>query len=340
MNITFFELEDWEKEYVRKELKGNKILFIDRPLDKKIAKKIDSTEIAACFIYSKINKDVIKALPLLKFISTMSTGYDHIDLEECKNKKVKVCNVPTYGENTVAEHTFALILSLSRKVPESIERTKKGNFSLDGIRGFDLKDKTLGVIGSGNIGQHVIRIAKGFEMNVICSDPIAEKKPEFKKLAKKIGFKFVSLNDLMKKSDILTLHCPHNKYTHHLINKKNINHLKKGVYIVNTARGELIETEALLEGLKKGIIAGAGLDVLEGENYIREEKQLLHKKFQSECDLNTIYEDHMLISQDNVLITPHNAFNSKEALYRILDTTIENIKAFVKKKKLVNEVKV
>lgn len=327
MKIAFFEVEPWEIDYLRERLKGSELLFFEEELDSKNLEKILDVEILSPFIYSQIDKNVINSLNSLRYITTRSTGFDHIDLKTCKKKKIFVSNVPSYGENTVAEHTFALILALSRKLLQSIERTRKGDFTLEGLRGFDLKEKTLGVVGTGHIGRHVIRIAKGFEMNVLAFDIKRDQK-----FAKEMGFNYVSLNYLLKNSDIVTLHLPYNKKTHHLINSKTLKLFKKGAYLINTARGGICDTTALLKGLEKGIFAGLGLDVLEEECFIKEERELLTKSFKKSCDLKTVLENHILLNQPNVIITPHNAFNSKEALMRILDTTIENIKSFVKGK--------
>ena len=331
--IVFFELEHWEKEYLLKKLKNCKVQFIEDQLNEDNLNQIKDVNAIGIFIYSVVNKKILQNLPNLKLIVTLSTGFDHIDLKECKKRKITVCNVPHYGENTVAEHTFALILNLTRKIHKAYERTIRGDFSIEGLRGIDLQEKTLGIIGAGSIGQHVIRIAKGFEMKVIAYDKFRNLK-----LAKRLGFKYISFNDLLKNSDIITLHVPYNKSTHHLINKKAISKMKKGVIIINTARGGIIETSALLQGVQSGKIAGAGLDVLEEECFIREEKQILSKHFLKECDLKTVLQNHILLKQDNVIITPHNAFNSWEALHRILDTTISNINSFLKKKP-VNVVK-
>src|SRR3989339_1061456 len=214
---AFFEVEDWEREHIKKGLKNANIVFFGRELDSHSINDIKNIDVLSVFIYSKITREVIGKLPKLKLIATMSTGYEHIDLEECRKRNIAVCNVPNYGENTVAEHTFALILALSRKICQSYERTKKGDFSLDGLRGFDLKGKTLGVVGAGSIGQNVIRIAGGFEMNVVAFDVRKDAA-----LAKKLGFKYANLNNLLKISDIITLHAPYNKFTHHMINKSNI----------------------------------------------------------------------------------------------------------------------
>jgi len=202
------------------------------------------------------------------------------------------------------------------------------------LRGVDLRGRTLGVIGVGSIGQHVIRMANGFEMNVIAFDVFKNNK-----LQKKLNFKYVDFNNLLKNSDIITLHCPYNKHTHHLINKNNIKKIKKGALLINTARGALIDTDALVRALDAGILKGAGLDVLEDECYVKEDKQVMSKHFPKKCDMRIILENHILAKKDNVIITPHNAFNSVEALQRILDTTVDNIKGFLRKE-VINNVDV
>lgn len=334
INIAFFEAEKWEEEYFKKNLgKNNNLTFFRGPINKKNINKIKNVEILAVFIYSNVGKEIIDSLPKLKYITTMSTGFDHIDVASAKEKKIKVSNVPFYGENTVAEHTFALILALSRRIPESIEKIKKFDFSPNGLMGIDLKEKTLGVVGLGHIGKHVARIARGFEMKVIAFDT----KKDFR-LAKKLDFKYVSFDNLLANSDFISLHAPYNEHTHHMINKKNINKIKKGSFLINTARGQLIDSKALLVALDKNILAGAGLDVLEEEGFIKEEKELLTKEFQKKYNLETALRGHVIMQHPKVIVTPHNAFNSKEALKRILDTTIENINAFSKRKS-VNLVK-
>jgi len=321
--ICFFELEDWEKEYVKKNLKGFSIRFVDGPLTAENALKVKDCEIIGIFIYSKINADILNMLPKLKMVATFSTGYDHIDIAECEKRGIVVCNVPTYGENTVAEHTFALILALSRKVFQSIERTRKGSFDYDGLRGFDLKGKTLGLIGTGHISAHVARIAYGFEMNIIGYD--LHENPD---IVKDYGLQYVDLNTLLKTADIISLHLPLNDKTKYTINKKNIGLLKNSAIIINTARGGLIETDALVKALQGKKIAGAGLDVLEEESAIKEEKQLLSDQFAPKYNMQTLLENHLLFQSENVIITPHNAFNSNEALQRIIDTSLDNIRRF------------
>ncbi|MBI5391774.1 hydroxyacid dehydrogenase [Candidatus Woesearchaeota archaeon] len=333
MKIAFFELELWEQAYFQERLKGHKLFFFNHELTDKDLGKIKGFDVIGCFIYSHLTADRINQLPKLRLIATMSTGFDHIDLEVCKQRKIIVCNVPSYGENTVAEHTFALILALSRKIVDSVGRTKQDDFSLHGLRGFDLKGKTIGIIGPGHIGQHVMRIARGFEM-----DCIAYSHHHDKKLAKLFQFKYVTLDFLLQNSDIITIHCPLTSETKHLLNIQNIKKIKKGAYLINTARGDIVETKALMYALEHKILAGAGIDVLEGESSLKEEKELLHKQFVEKRDLELVLENHALLREHNVIITPHNAFNSKEALMRILDVTIENIQGVIKKR-IRNQVK-
>jgi len=333
MKLGFFEIEPWEKKFFNSSLSKDNSMFTTSKLTLKNVKRYSHLEGISIFVHSEINKRILDQLPNLKLITTMSTGFDHINLKECKKRKIKVCNVPTYGENTVAEHTFSLILSLSRKIIDCSNRTKKVCFDLSGLRGFDLKGKTIGVVGGGNIGKHVIRMANGFEMNILVFDLWKDQK-----LAKKMNFKYSSLENLFKNSDIITLHVPHNSHTHHLVNKSLFSLMKKTAYLVNTSRGEIVNTDDLVKALKSKKIAGAGLDVLEGENLLIEEAVLGRKIHMDSGARRVIVEDHDLLKMDNVIITPHNAFNTHEALQRILDTTVESIKGF-KRKKYVNLVK-
>lgn len=325
MKIAFFEIKDWQEEYIRERIKGHELYFTEEKLTEKNASEFKDYDVVSVFIYSKVSKEVIGKLENLKFVTTRSTGFDHIDLEVCKEKNVSVSNVPFYGENTVAEHTMALILSLSRNLQTSFDKVHRGDFSLEGIRGFDLKGRTLGVIGTGHIGLHVVRMAKGFEMDIIAFDINKDKEK-----AEELGFEYVEFDTLLQESDIVTLHAPLNEHTKHMINKDNINDMKKGSYIVNTSRGGLVETEALIKGLQDGTIAGAALDVLEEEKFIDEEIELL-SHLSAEKQKNML-QNHILLRMPNVIITPHNAFNSQEALERILNTTIENIKTYIKGK--------
>ncbi|MBS3109742.1 hydroxyacid dehydrogenase [Candidatus Woesearchaeota archaeon] len=326
VKVGFFEVQEWEEATLKSDLAGCDVTFFSEELKLDNVHDAFDREVISVFIYSNLTKKVLDMLPNLKLIATRSTGYDHIDLAECDRRGIIVCNVPFYGENTVAEHTFALILALSRRIPESYDRTVKADFSIDGLQGFDLRKKTLGVIGTGHIGLHVIRMAKGFEMNVIAYDKFANEK-----LAHRNGFKYVEFDYLLANSDIITLHLPDNKFTHHTINRNNVFKIKKGAYLINTARGGLVETEALVQALVKNQLGGAGLDVLEEESAIKEENQLLSAKFSND-ELKIILRNHILLKLKNVIITPHNAFNSQEALQRILDTSLDNVRAYIQNK--------
>jgi D-lactate dehydrogenase len=322
MRVAFFEMKNWEKNYFKRKLKDHMLKFFAETLNLENMNEIKDFDAVSVFVYSKVDAQIIASLPNLKLVATRSTGFDHIDLEACREKKITVSNVPSYGENTVAEHTFALILSLSRNICKVCTRSLRYDFTIEGLKGFDLKDKTLGVIGAGRIGLHVIRIAKGFGMNVLAYDV-----NQNNLLSEVLGFEYVSLEELLSKSDVITLHVPYNKFTHHLINKDRVRLMKKGAILINTARGAVVDTEALIEALNKGILAGAGLDVLEGEELIKEEKQLLYDQKKLEV-LSNLVKGHILLSKENVVFTPHIAFYSQEALERILEITVQNIKTF------------
>ncbi|MBW2970485.1 hydroxyacid dehydrogenase, partial [Candidatus Woesearchaeota archaeon] len=268
--IAFFRLEKWEEEYIKEHLKGHELVFADKPLTGENVGNFKDVEAVGIFLYSKINQDILSKLPGLKFVATMSTGFDHIDLDACRKKKVVVSNVPAYGDNTVAEHAMGLLLAISKHLVESVERTRKGDFSLEGLRGFDLKGKTVGIIGTGKIGSHMARFARAFDMRVIAFDKFPNES-----VAKEYGFSYVPLDKLFAESDVISLHLPENPETHHTINKDNYKKIKKGCVLINTARGSLVESEAILLGLKEGVFSAAGLDVLEEECAIREEKELV-----------------------------------------------------------------
>lgn len=324
MKIAFYEIKDWEKDYVQSELE-HEFSFFNETLNED---NVVDAEIVSVFIYSKLDKEMLSKFPNLKMIVTRSTGFDHIDLDECKKRGILVTNVPSYGENTVAEHTFALILSLSRNIHRSYVRQLKNDYSAEGLKGFDLKGRTLGVVGAGRIGLHLIRMAKGFGMNVVAFDV---NKDNF--ISEVLGFEYVDFDTLLATSDIISLNVPYNEHTHHLINEDSIQKIKKGAILINTSRGAVVDTPALIKAIDQGIIGGAGLDVLEGERLIKEEKQVLHEKDKSEA-LKTLAKEHELLGKDNVVFTPHIAFYSQEALQRIISKTVDNIKGYIKGKNI------
>ncbi|MSU74248.1 hydroxyacid dehydrogenase [Candidatus Kaiserbacteria bacterium] len=311
MNIQYFSGESWEEIYVREKLPEEHITFYKDPLSAHPELTDSETTVLCVFIDSPVGESEMSRFPALKLIATRSTGFDHIDLAAAKAHGIAVVNVPFYGENTVAEFAFALLLALSRRIIDADERVRTGTFSPTGLRGFDLSGKTLGVVGTGHIGVHVIKMAQGFGMKVIAFDAFPNQD-----LSHTLNFSYVSLPELLAQSDIITLHVPYNPHTHHLINAENISSIKKGAYLINTARGAVVDTEALIGALKNETLAGAALDVLEEEDKLQEDQNQIS------------IENHYLINHPRVIVTPHLAFNTTEAVERILSTTIENIQHF------------
>ena len=325
MRVVFAETASWERRYLARALKhtGLSAHFVTEPLTEPVLAKVRGASVVSVFIYSRLTRSLIGRLRGVRLIATRSTGFDHIDLDACRLKHIAVANVPSYGENTVAEHTFALILALSRNVHKAFVRTVKGDFSLTGLQGFDLKGKTIGVVGAGRIGLHVVKMAKGFGMEVLAYDV---RKDAF--MSEVLDFRYAPLADVLRASDIVSLHVPYSPATHHLMNRDTFRLMKRGALLINTARGGLVDTHALVWALDQGLVGGAGLDVLEGEELVKEERQLLEKEFPKER-LITALKNHILLHRENVVITPHIAFDSREALQRILETTVTNIVGFL-----------
>ncbi len=324
MKTVIFEAEPREVP-VFKALKGlDKLLLVDSPLRSDNADQYADAEIVSTFVYSELDRSVLEQLPSLKFIATRSTGFDHIDTLYCAAHGITVSNVPSYGEKTVAEHVFALLLAISHRLPEAMKRVQEGNFSPKGLQGFDLAGKTLGVVGTGSIGRQVIRIASGFSMKVAAFDVNPDPA-----LAKDFGFDYLGFDELLGVSDVITLHVPSRPETRHILSSQAFALMKDGVVLINTARGDLIETTALIQALTSGRVAAAGLDVLPDEPPIREEAELICSAFCDWHDLQNLVADHALLSMRNVIVTPHSAFNTREAVGRIVETTFENINAFL-----------
>jgi len=325
LNVGFFEVPEWEKEYLIPKVTKYTATFSSGIIDKGHIPEKNDYNVLAVFTGSHIEKELLKELPKVQYIATMSTGYDHIDLKDTAGRKIVVSNVPSYGDVTVAEYAFGLLLSISRKIYSAFDRIREtGSFSTEGLRGFDLYGKTLGVIGVGRIGKHVIRIANGFGMRVIAYD--AYTNPA---LEKELNFSYVPLEELLKTSDAITIHVPYLPSTHYLINQQNLSLIKKGCVLINTSRGAVVETLALIKGLKEGILGGVGIDVLEEEGPLKDELEFLLQGKSEEHNLKAIIQNHVLVDMDNVVMTPHNAFNTSEAIQRILDTTLENINGFM-----------
>jgi len=325
MKVIIFEVEPWEAKTFEQLQTEHEVQCVDESLTPDNADQYADAQIISTFLYSDVSATVLQQLPNLKLIATRSTGFDHIDTAYCQEKGITVCNVPSYGDNTVAEHTFGLLLSISHKLTEASDRTRKGDFSQAGLQGFDLRDKTLGVIGTGSIGEYVIGIAKGFRMQVVAFD--VNPQPA---LAERLGFRYAELEQVLAAADVVTLHVPANPKTRHLIAQEQFDQMKAGVVLINTSRGEIVETNALIKALAEGKVAAAGLDVLPEEPVMHEEAELLRSVYQKQHNLDTLLADHVLLRLRNVIITPHSAFNTREAVQRILDTTADNVAHFIR----------
>ena len=321
--IAFFDTKSYDRESFLK-YSGDElnIRFFENRLNE------DTVSMAACcdavcvFVNDNINRRVIEKLENygVKLIALRCAGYNNVDLKYARNR-IKVVRVPAYSPYAVAEHTMGMILMLNRKLHRAYIRTRDHNFSLDSLTGFDLNGKTVGIIGTGKIGQVFAEICKGFGMNILGFDPY-----------KNNNFcgKYVSLEELLSQSDVISLHCPLTHENKYLINENTIKKMKKGAYIINTSRGKLVDTQALITGLKNGQIGAAGLDVYE------EETDLFFEDFSDEI----IRDDTLsnLISMPNVIVTSLQAFLTQEALSSFAETTVKNLKDFFKTGKSENEI--
>ncbi len=325
MKIIFLYKEEWEKSYVEDKFKGKNLdVIFARSLDEVTAENLHSAEAISVFVSHECKQAEMDRLPSLKLIAARSTGFDYVDIALARSRGIEVVYVPSYGENTVAEFAFALLLALSRKIPEAHEQvTETGSFAQGELRGFDLSGKTIGVVGTGRIGLNAIQIAKGFDLNVVAYDPFPKQN-----IDRDMGFRYASFEDLLAVSDIITLHAPYNEHTKHMINEESIYRIKRGAVLINTARGGLVKTEALVKALEEGIISAAGLDVLEEEGDMYDEMKLLGQPHPKLEELRNVLANNYLINHPRVIVTPHIAFNTKEAVERILNTTTENILAF------------
>jgi D-lactate dehydrogenase len=335
MRICFVGTEPATHDFFEKKITGHELYFFDE-----VAEIDCEPEVLSVFIHTRVDAELLAKLPALKLVVTRSTTSDHIDLDACGERGVTVCKVSSYGDNTVAEHTFALILSLARRLREIIEHSGHSHFSYETIRGVELKGKTLGLIGVGRIGRQVVPIARAFGMEVIAHDPQPDDRA-----AAELGFHFTSLDELLRRSHVISIHAPLEPSTRHIMNREAFAKCRPGVLLVNTSRGGIIDTEALVDALDNGTVAGAGLDVLEDERPMRDETshiitdQIIEKMQFSEQEppaqdparvkeLQMLMWNAQLIARPNVIFTPHVAFNSVEAVERINKMTVENIRAF------------
>ena len=287
------------------------------------ASAYEAAEVISTFVNSRLSAAVLTRLPGLRLVATRSTGYDHIDLDYCNEHGVVVCNVPDYGDATVAEHTFALMLAAVRNIVTASQRTRRGDFSQTGLRGMELRGKTLGVVGTGRIGRHVIKIAKGLGMAVIASDV----RPDLE-AARALGFSYGSLIDVLTAADVLTIHVPATMETARLISDPEFSAMKPGAVLVNTSRGSVVDTAALVRALSAGKLRAVGLDVLPQETVIREEAEIFRREPAPAVDLKELVASHVLLHSDKVVVTPHTAYDTDEAVHRIIESTIANIEAF------------
>ena len=329
MKIAFFDTKEYDRELFDKYNKeyGYEIKYYETKLNHETAPLANGYDVVCVFVNDEVDKETIDCLVEnnVKLIALRCAGFNNVDIKYAQDK-IMVVRVPEYSPYAVAEHAVALLLNLNRKLYKAYQRTKKYNFSLNGLLGFDINGKTVGVIGTGKIGKIFIKIMKGFGANVLAYDVYPDKQYE-----EEMNFKYVDLEELLKQSDIISLHCPLTEQTEHIINKDSIKLMKKGVYIINTSRGKLINTKDLINSLQKGDIGGIGLDVYE------EEKEF----FLNDMSNSYVRDEDLsvLLTMPNVVITSHQAFFTSEALNKIAQDTLKNIEEVFKKKECKNEIK-
>ncbi|MDA6069096.1 2-hydroxyacid dehydrogenase [Flavobacterium sp. AC] len=325
--IAFFSTQPYDKAFFNKHNKefGFQLDFFETQLNPQTVILIENASIVCVFVNDIVNEAVIKQLVEkgVKIIALRCAGFNNVDLEAAKKYNLKVCRVPAYSPEAVAEHAIAMILTLNRKTHKAYNRVREQNFSLNGLLGFDLFGKTIGIIGTGNIGKAFAKIALGFGCKVLAYDIVTN--PEMEK----DGVEFVSLEEIFKSSDIISLHCPLNDQTKHIVNKNSIASMKDNVMIINTSRGGLIETASVIEGLKEGRIGYLGIDVYEQEE----------KLFFRDLSEDIIQDDNIqrLMSFPNVLVTAHQAFFTNEALTQIALVTFNNIKSLLTNNDIENK---
>lgn len=317
IKVAVFSSRSYDQEHFEEQLLQTKSKFKleyhAETLSKETVKLAKGCEAICTFVHDSLDEDVLKALNELgvKYIAMRCAGTDKLDMSKAKKYQLKVAKVPSYSPNAIAEHGVCLILSLNRKIKKSIDRTREGDFRLDGLVGFDIKDKTVGVIGTGKIGFCLIKMMLGFEAKIMCYDP--QPNPDVLNL----GLKYSELDEVLKNSDIISLHADLNKDNHNLINEKSIAKMKDNVMLINVARGGLMDTKAVIEGVKSGKIGYLGMDVVENEEGL----------FFHDYSNSVIKDDNIarLLGFNNVILTGHQAFLTKEALTNLCYSTLQNI---------------
>lgn len=329
MKVAVFSSKPYDQKYFENynENYNHKLSFFDTNLNSQTTDLTRKSDAVCVFVNDKLNAEVIQKLADngIRLIALRSAGFNHVDLEAAEKHKIKVTRVPAYSPQAVAEHALALILTLNRKTHKAYNRIKEGNFSLNNLIGFNLHDKTVGVIGTGKIGVAFSRIMLGIGCNVVAYDVQPQES------LKRDGVTYLSLENLYQKADIISLHCPLLPATQHLINNESIAMMKKNLMLINTSRGGLINTEDVITNLKSKKIGYLGIDV-----YEQEEEVFFEDKSEQIIEDDTLLR---LISFPNVLITSHQAFLTSEALTQIAQTVLQNIQDFEKDRPLVNEVK-
>ncbi|MEK7076020.1 MAG: 2-hydroxyacid dehydrogenase [Patescibacteria group bacterium] len=326
MKIVFFSAQPYDTLFFNRynDTHGFELVFQEARLTERTINLVDGADAVCVFVNDKVTAAVCKQLSAkgVKVIALRCAGFNNVDLEAAKTNGLKVCRVPAYSPEAVAEHALALILTLNRKTHKAYNRVREQNFSLNGLLGFNLHGKTVGVIGTGNIGKAFCRIMLGMGCKVQAFDLIANKDLEA------LGVTYHPLIEVFK-SDIISLHCPLNNQTEHLIKDDTIAMMKKGVMLINTSRGRLVDTKAAIKGLKSGQIAYLGIDVYEQEEHL----------FFRDLSSAVIQDDEIqrLMSFPNVLITAHQAFFTDEALSQIATTTLNNVRQLLKNDNLNNQ---
>lgn len=324
MKVHLFESEPWAKAAWHQTGTRLESLWAEGLLTPGSLVECEEVEIISSDV-SVLNAAVLEPFKHLKLIAVRSTGVDHIDLAFCQSRRITVCNVPAYARNAVAEHAFALLLAVSRHLCEAAERTRRLDFSWTGMQGIELRGKTLAVIGTGAIGRRVAMIARGFEMEVVAVDRSPD---EQWAAANKIAY--LQLDEALCRAEVVSLHVPGMSETRHLLSAERFKLMKEGVVIINTARGDVVDSRALLEALSSGKVAGAGLDVLPEENDLLEDDFRLRVLERGGDACTAQLTNHLLLQHPRVLVTPHCAFFTKEAASRLMQVTVANIEAFIK----------
>jgi D-lactate dehydrogenase len=325
MKIVFFSSQPYDKTFFNRfnDSYGFELVFLELPLNEQTVGLMEQADAVCIFVNDKVTPAICKQFVEkgVKIIALRCAGFNNVDLEAVKNNGLRVCRVPAYSPEAVAEHALALIMTLNRKTHKAYNRVREQNFSLKGLLGFNLHGKTVGVIGTGNIGKAFCRIMLGMGCKVVAFDLIANRDLET------LGVQYHPLIEVFK-SDIISIHCPLNEQTKHIINDQAIGMMKKGVMLINTSRGGLIDTRAAINGLKSGRIGYLGIDVYEQEEHL----------FFRDLSENVIQDDEIqrLMSFPNVLLTAHQAFFTDEAMEQIATTTLNSIQQLLKSGNLNN----